>query len=161
LPDNNQPVAALRLPAGGHVSDPEFSWPAVAGASSYRLIIEDHRGDRISEQFTAQQAECLDATVACKYRPSVQIHDSILTWQVQSFDGLGDFMQVNDKVDFNTLRSLSAQPYTDHDTIGAPPNPGHGFPTLEFDQFVVLNNDWNARAMNRDDWTQTVAAGTK
>ena len=155
--DNNQLVTALRLPAGGHVSNPEFVWPAVAGANSYRLIIEDNRGDRISEQFSAQQAGCLDATATCQFTPSVQIHDSILTWQTQAFDSAGEFIEVNDKVAFNTLRSLTAQPYTDHDTIGAPPNPGHGFPTIEFDQFVALNNDWNAQAMNRDDWTQTVS----
>ena len=37
---DNQPTELLRLPAGGHVSNPEFQWPATENASSYRLVIE-------------------------------------------------------------------------------------------------------------------------
>jgi len=155
--DNNPPVSQSRLPAGGHVSNPEFQWPAVAGASSYRLIIEDDRGDRISQQLTAQQAGCLDTTVMCSFTPSVQIHDSILKWRTQSFDASGTYIETSTDTSYNTLRSLTAQPYTSLDNIGAPPNPGHGFPTIEFDQFVVLNNDWNAQAVYSDNWQQTVA----
>ena len=155
--ENPQSLTIQRLPSGGHVSNPEFQWPPVAGASSYRLVIEDDRGDRISEQFTAQQAGCLDVTTACLFTPSVQIRDSILKWRTEAFDASGAWMETSDNVDFNTLRSLSAQPYTDFDTIGAPPNPGHGFPTLTFDQFVVLNNDWNAAAMFNDNWSQSVS----
>lgn len=151
------PSSVQRLPSGGHVSDPEFQWPATAGASSYRLIILDDRGDRISEQLTAQQASCLDTTVMCRFKPSVQIHDSILKWRTQAFDANGEWIETSEDVSFSTLRSLTAQPYTALDNIGAPPNPGHGFPTIEFDQFVVLNNDWNARAVNSDSWQQTVA----
>ncbi len=146
-----------RLPSGGHLADPEFQWAAVEGSSSYRLIIEDHRGDRISQQLSAQQAGCLDTTVACKFKPSIQIHDSILKWRLQSFDAAGQWIETSDDVAYNTLRSLSAQPYTSLDTIDAPPNPGQGFPTIEFDQFLVLNNDWNANAVNSDAWQQTVA----
>lgn len=154
---NNPPASQARLPSGGHVSNPEFQWPPVAGASSYRLIIEDDRGDRISQQLTAQQAGCLDTTVMCSFTPSVQIHDSILKWRTQSFDASGAWIETSADTSYNTLRSLTAQPYTSLDTIGAPPNPGHGFPTIEFDKFVVLNNDWNARAMYSDAWQQTVA----
>ncbi len=152
-----QSVGAQFLPTGGHVSDPVFSWPAVAGASRYHLVIEDHRGDRISEELTAQQASCPDDNAGCQFKPSIQIHDSILNWRVHAFDENNEYLSTSDAIKFNTLRSLSSQPYTDHDTIGAPPNPGHGFPTIEFDQFVVLNNDWNAAAMNRDYWSQTVS----
>jgi len=155
--NSNPPVSQARLPSGGHVSNPEFQWPSVAGASSYRLIIEDDRGDRISQQLTAQQAGCLDTTVTCNFTPSVQIHDSILKWRTQSFDASGAWIETSADTSYNTLRSLTAQPYTSLDTIGAPPNPGHGFPTIEFDKFVVLNNDWNARAMYSDAWQQTVA----
>lgn len=159
--DNSNPVVQPqnfpRLPSGGHLSNPEFQWTAVAGASSYRLIILDDRNDRVSEQFTAQQAGCLDTTVACKFTPSIQIHDSILKWRVQSFDATGEWIETSDDVAYNTLRSLSAQPYTSLDNIGAPPNPGHGFPTIEFDQFVALNNAWGAQALQSDAWSQTVS----
>ena len=151
-----QVTEVLRLPAGGHVSDPEFQWPAVEGASSYRLVIEDDRGDRIAQHLTADQAGCLDTTVACKFRPSIQIHDSILVWRTEAFDSVGIWMETSEDVSFNTLRSLTAQPYTDLDNIGAPPNPGHGFPTIEYDKYIALNNDWNARTANSDDWQQMV-----
>jgi len=147
---------AERLPSGGHVSDPEFQWTSVAGAESYRLVVVDHRGDRISQQFATHEAGCDDSNT-CRYRPSVQIHDSILNWHVQAFNSSGALIETTADVSFNTLRSLAVQPYTDHDTIGAPPNPGHGFPTLEYDQYLVLNNDWNRRAMFRDDWQQSVS----
>ena len=74
---DNQLTEILRLPAGGHVSNPEFQWPATENADSYRLVIEDHRGDQITEHFTALQAGCLDATDTCGFTPSVQIHDSL------------------------------------------------------------------------------------
>ena len=146
------------LPSGGHVSNPQFQWPAVTGASSYRLIIEDHIGDRISEQLSAQQANCTEAGTACQFTPDIQIHDSILKWRTESFDADGEWIQTSDDVSYNTLRSLTAQPYTELDNIGAPPNPGHGFPTIEVDQLIVLNNDWNALAVNSTAWQQTVAA---
>ena len=41
---DNQLPEILRLPAGGHVNNPEFQWPATENADSYRLVIEDHRG---------------------------------------------------------------------------------------------------------------------
>ena len=66
---DNQLTEVLRLPAGGHLSNPEFQWPATENADSYRLVIEDHRGDQIAEQFTALQAGCLDTTDACKFTP--------------------------------------------------------------------------------------------
>lgn len=150
------PDAIEFLPSGGHVSNPQFQWPSVADAGSYQLIIEDHLGDRISQEFTAGEAACSDAS-GCSVRPSVQIHDSILNWRVQAFGANGNLLETSQDVDFNTVRSLTAQPYTDRDNIGAPPNPGNGFPTIEFDQFIVLNNPWNAGAMFRDDWQQTVA----
>ena len=149
-------VSPVRLPSGGHLSNPEFQWPATEGAGSYRLVIEDHRGDHISQQLTSQQAGCLDTTVTCRFTPSVQIHDSILVWRTESFDASGDLIETSEDVSFNTLRSLTAQPFTSLDNVNAPPNPGHGFPTIEFDQFVVLNNDWNARAVDSDEWLQTV-----
>ena len=154
---DNQLTEILRLPAGGHVSNPEFQWPATENADSYRLVIEDHRGDQIAEHFTALQAGCLDTADACRFTPSVQIHDSILVWRIEAFDSTGERLETNEDVSFNTLRSLSAQPYTSLDTIGAPPNPGHGFPTIEYDNFIALNNDWNAPAANSDDWQQTVS----
>ena len=154
---DNQTAELLRLPAGGHVSNPEFQWPATENAGSYRLVIEDHRGDQITEHFTALQAGCLEATDTCGFTPSVQIHDSILVWRTEAFDVTGEWLETSEDVSFNTLRSLSAQPYTSFDTIGAPPNPGHGFPTIEYDQFIALNNDWNAPAANSDDWQQTVS----
>ena len=150
-------ISTERLPSGGHHSNPEFQWPAVAGASRYRLVIEDDRGDQISEQLTPAQAGCLDTTVACRFTPSVQIHDSILVWRTESFDASDNWIATSEDVSFNTLRSLTAQPFTALDNVNAPPNPGHGFPTIEFDQFVVLNNDWNAQAVNSDAWLQTVA----
>lgn len=155
--DPNLAAEILRLPSGGDISNPEFQWPATTGAASYRLVIEDHRGDHISQHVTADQANCLDESTACKFTPSVQIHDSILVWRTEAFDTSGEWMETSEDVAFNTLRSLSAQPYTSFDTIGAPPNPGHGFPTLEVGQYVVLNNDWNAATANSDDWQQTVA----
>ena len=155
--ENSAPIPTLRLPSGGHLSNPEFQWPAVAGASRYRLVVEDNRGDQISQQLTSQDAGCVNATDACRFTPSVQIHDSILTWRTEAFDVSGDWIETSEEVAFNTLRSLTAQPFTSLDNVNAPPNPGHGFPTIEFDQFVVLNNDWNARAVDSDAWRQTVA----
>ena len=154
---NSQLTSVARLPSGGHLSNPEFQWPAVQNASSYRLVIEDNRGDQISEQLTSQQAGCIDTSDACRFTPSIQIHDSILVWRTESFDASGAFIKTSEDVSFNTLRSLTAQPFTSLDNVDAPPNPGHGFPTIEFDQLIALNNDWNARAVNSDAWQQTVA----
>ncbi len=163
-PDNSQPITnepvsgepVERLPSGGHLSNPGFQWPAVEDATGYRLIIEDHRADRISQQLSATEAGCADTDV-CKFTPSVEIHDSILKWRFQSFNSAGEWISTSTDVAYNTLRSLTTQPYTELDNIGAPPNPGNGYPTLEVDQFVVLNNDWGAGAVNSDNWTQTVA----
>lgn len=146
-----------RSPVGGHHSDPEFQWPAVAGAGNYRLIVIDHRGDRISQHVSAQQANCADSETACRFTPTIQIHDAILKWRTQAFDASNQWIATSEDSDFNTLRSLTAQPFTDLDNTNAPPNPGNGYPTIEFDQLLVLNNDWNAQSMYNGNWTQTVA----
>ena len=114
---NSQLTSVARLPSGGHLSNPEFQWPAVENASSYRLVIEDNRGDQISEQLTSQQAGCIDTSDACRFTPSVQIHDSILVWRTESFDASGAFIKTSEDVSFNTLRSLTAQPFTRSTTL--------------------------------------------
>jgi len=100
---NSSLISQVRLPSGGHLSNPEFQWPAVEGASSYRLVIEDNRGDHISQQLTSQQANCPGTTDACRFTPSVQIHDSILKWRTESFNASGDWIETSEDVSFNTL----------------------------------------------------------
>jgi len=155
--DTDQQADPRRLPSGGHLSNPEFQWPAVDNAGSYRLVILDDRNDRVSEQLTAAQANCEAANSLCRFTPSIQIHDSILKWRTQSFDSSGEYIDTSEDVAYNTLRSLTAQPYTELDTIGGPLNPGQGYPTIEFDNLVVLNNPWNSGAVNSDAWEQTVS----
>ena len=143
-------------PIDGHHSDPLFRWGAFTQADQYRLLVTDHREDSFSEYVSATDAGCASAGEVCEFGPEIQMHDSILRWQVQAF---ADGVQIGatNETAFNTLRSLAVQPYTDLDTIGAPPNPGLGWPTLAFDRYVVLNNDWNAAAVNSDAWQQSVS----
>jgi len=149
-----------RLPSGGFVDDPEFVWEST-GASSYRLVALDDRGDTMSREVSAQQAGCETAGSACKLKPDVELLDSILKWRVESYNASGDRTGVSSDVSFSTLRPLDVQPYNDVEVQGKPPNPGKGFPTLVYDNYVVLNNDWNAGAMFKDNWSQSVSVHRK
>jgi hypothetical protein len=154
-----QPGAAL-APVGGHHADPVYRWGAIESATHYQLWVTDHRDDYFSEFVSAADAGCepVDqaSTPVCEFKPTIQIHDSILRWQVRAF---ADDEPISESTEtaFNTLRSLTVQPYTDLDTIGAPPNPGQGWPTIAFADYVVLNNDWNATAVDSDQWQQSVS----
>ncbi len=150
-----EPGAAL-APVDGHHADPLFRWGAIDGAEDYRLLVTDHRDNHFSEYVSAADAGCGQVGQICQFRPTIQLHDAILRWQVQAFANEQQ-IGTSREATFNTLRSLSVQPYTDLDTIGAPPNPGQGWPTLAFDDYVVLNNDWNAAAVGSNQWQQSVS----
>lgn len=156
--NGNSASSNVSSPAGGHVSNPVYQWSAIAGAAGYRLRVEDNQGNRFSDQVTAADAGCSDEGSPCSFTPLIQMHDSKLKWRVEAIDTDNQWLSSSADVAFNTLRSLTAQPYTDLDTVGAAPNPGNGWPTIDFGNLLLLDNTWNATAAGSDNWLQTVAA---
>jgi hypothetical protein len=128
---------------------PEYQWPAVSGADSYRLIVRDSGGNGFDHTIDPLAAGCQTGSGTCRVRPDTGYFDNFLNWTVQAQVG-GQTRIAAGPVSFKTPVSPNLQPISSN-TASC-----EAYPAMAYDKFVVVNNIWNARAMYRSGWSQTI-----
>ena len=122
---------------------PQFSWPAVSGATRYTIQIEDGDGSGYSYS--------IDAGSACNSRgctafPSIAYFDNHLSWTVEAQPSGAR----QGPVSFTTPRNADIQPILSNQSDC------EGWASFAYDKYVVLNNQWNSDAMYSNGWHQNV-----
>lgn len=124
---------------------PLFQWPAEPNVERYRLRVEDEAGNGYSKLVEAT-TNCDAGT--CRATPAMAYNGKELSWRVEPADAPAALAN-NGR--FTTPVSLDLAPITSNpDACDAP------WPSVAYDKFIVLNNIWNHRSMQRSDWSQTV-----
>lgn len=72
--NNNQSDVVVPSPDGGHLTNPSFHWKATNDAASYRIRVEDNRGNTFSDQVSAIDADCNNGH-SCSYTTMIEMHD--------------------------------------------------------------------------------------
>jgi len=86
------PGAATLVSPSGTITDitPRYTWNAVPGARSYYLWVNDSKGNRINQWYTAEQAGCPAGTGQCTLNPSVELSPGLGQWWIRTRNGAGD-----------------------------------------------------------------------
>ena len=135
--------------AAGLLSDatPQFEWTAVDGADRYRLVLTEAEGNQIT--FNSSTDVC-DGT-NCSVTPTAAFHHNTIDWRVDALSG-NEVLQSAANGSYVTPRSFDLTPETSNASVCSI------WPSVSYDDVIVLNNIWNARQVNSDEWTQTIAA---
>lgn len=150
-PDPNNPEEVALSPVGViSTGTPVYRWPAVANADKYRLIIRDAGGNGFTHEIDAFAANCQTGTGSCSAQPDTGYFDNFLNWSVQAVVN-GASQSVAGPVSFKTPVSPDLQPISSN--TGA----CEAYPAMAYDKYVIVNNIWNARAMYRSGWSQTIS----
>lgn len=88
------PAAAVLVSPSGSLSTttPAFVWHAVAGATRYRLWVDDAStiDPRIQVDYTPAQAGCASGSGSCQVTPGVALAVGPGTWSIRAASGAGD-----------------------------------------------------------------------
>ncbi len=137
-------------PAGAiNTGKPVYRWPAVANADKYRLIVRDSGGNGFNHEIDPVAANCQTGAGACSAQPDTGYFDNFLNWTVQA-EVNGQTQVAAGPVAFKTPVSADLQP------IASNTASCEAYPAMAYDKYVVVNNIWNARAMYRSGWSQTI-----
>ena len=126
---------------------PQFQWDAVDGADAYQLILTEAEGNRITYNVSTDSCAGTD----CSITPTAAFHNNSLTWYVDALSD-GNVLQRAAEGSFATPRSFELTPVTSNEASC------DVWPSVTYDDVIVLNNIWNAGAVNSSEWTQKVAA---
>ena len=135
--------------AAGLLADatPQFEWTAVDGADRYQLVMTEAEGNQIT--FDASTDSC--AGSSCSATPTAAFHHNSINWRVDALSG-NEVLQSPASGSYVTPRSFELTPATSNPSVSTI------WPSISYDDVIVLNNIWNARQVNSDEWTQTIAA---
>ena len=137
-------------PAGAiNTGTPVYRWPAVADADNYRLVIRDFGNNGFTHEIDPVAAQCQDGTGTCSAQPDTGYFDNFLNWTVHA-EVDGRMQLAGGPVSFKTPVSPDLQP------IASNTESCEAYPAMAYDKYVVVNNIWNARAMFRSGWSQTI-----
>ena len=143
-------TAAGLSPAGViNTGTPVYRWPAVADADNYRLVIRDSGNNGFTHEIDPVAAQCQDGTGTCSAQPDTGYFDNFLNWTVHA-EVDGRMQLAGGPVSFKTPVSPDLQP------IASNTESCEAYPAMAYDKYVVVNNIWNARAMFRAGWSQTI-----
>jgi hypothetical protein len=144
-------VSSVELSPSGVINTgkPEYRWPARANADQYRLIVRDAGNNGFTHEIDPVAANCQTGTGACTAQPDTGYFDNFLTWRVEAVVN-GATQTVAGPVSFKTPVSADLQP------IASNTASCEAYPAMAWDKFVLVNNIWNARAMYRSGWSQTI-----
>ncbi|MDX1500821.1 MAG: GDSL-type esterase/lipase family protein [Thermoanaerobaculia bacterium] len=79
------PVTTLTAPAGCQGGNtPSFTWGEIAGATSYRLLVELSGGGTVHDQTYAAGAVC--AGSVCTASPGLSLASDVYTWKVRALN---------------------------------------------------------------------------
>ena len=126
---------------------PQFQWDAVDGADAYQLILTEAEGNRITYNVSTDSCAGTD----CSITPTAAFHNNSLTWYVDALSD-GNVLQRAAEGSFATPRSFELTPVTSNEASC------DVWPSVTYDDVIVLNNIWNAGAVNSSEWAQKVAA---
>ena len=87
----NPPGAATLVSPRGttNVTTPAYSWNAVAGATSYLLLVHHGSDEVLRTWYTATQAECAASTETCSVTPSTILQTGTHTGYIQTRNSYG------------------------------------------------------------------------
>ena len=125
---------------------PVFQWNPLQGAEMYTLAISDSRGNGYSYQIDPLRAGCQSGGT-CSATPDLGYYDNDLTWRVKTTVDGSDGPET-DRINITTPQNINIQPVKSGQC--------EAWPSVAYDKYVVLNNTWNSRAMNSDDWSQKI-----
>jgi len=86
----------------------------------------------------------------CSITPTAAYHNNSIDWQVQALSG-GDVIGDAASGSYATPRSFELTPVTSNEAICSV------WPSASYDDVTILNNIWNAGAVDSLDWTQKIA----
>ncbi|MCP4408452.1 MAG: M23 family metallopeptidase, partial [Gammaproteobacteria bacterium] len=85
------PPAATLVSPHGTITDttPTYTWSAVSGATSYKLVVKDASGFSISTWYTAATAGCSGGTGTCSVTPATAVNGAS-RWWIKTWNASGD-----------------------------------------------------------------------
>ena len=126
---------------------PKFQWNAVDGADRYQLVLTEAEGNEIT--FNASTDAC--AGSSCSTTPTAAFHHNSINWRIDALSG-NEVLQSAASGSYDTPRSFTLTPETSNPSVCSI------WPSVSYDDVIVLNNIWNARAVNSTEWTQSIGA---
>lgn len=144
----NATINALSPSGNTGTGTPTFSWTAI-DADEYRIVVSDSAGNGYTSSVDPVTAGCQGGSGTCTHTPNLAYFDNHLTWVVQPvIDGSNGTL--SNRMSITTPYNPDIQPILS--------NQGscEAWPSVAYDKFVVLNNSWNSRTMNRSDWVQKI-----
>lgn len=141
-------VTALSPSGIINTGTPVFRWSAI-DAEAYRIVVSDSAGNGYTSSVDAVTAGCQGGIGTCSYTPGLSYFDNHLSWVVQPIIN-GQNSTLSNRLSITTPFSPDMQPILS--------NTGtcEAWPAIAYDNFVVLNNSWNSRTMNRSNWSQKI-----
>ena len=128
---------------------PTFQWTAI-NADLYRIVVSDSSGNGYTSEVDPISAGCQTGTGVCEHTPALAYFDNHLSWVVQPVID-GDNGTLSNRLSITTPFSADIQPILSNE------GSCEAWASVAYDNFVVLNNSWNSRTMNRTDWTQKIS----
>ncbi len=125
---------------------PTFQWRALANAEMYTLAVADSAGNGYAFDIDPLTAGCA-AGGTCSATPDLAYYDNDLTWRVKTTVA-GTEGPETQRVSITTPQNINVQPVKSGQC--------EAWPSVAYDNFIVLNNSWNSRAMHSSDWTQKI-----
>ena len=126
---------------------PQFQWDAVEGADAYQILMTEREGNQLT--YTAETDMC--AGTSCNATPTAAFHNNAITWQVDALSG-GQIIQSSSVGSYETPRSFVLTPETSNEAVC------EIWPSVSYDDIILLNNIWNNRSLTSDAWTQSISA---
>ncbi len=130
-----------------NTATPEFMWDATEDADSYQLVITDPALNQIT--YNAGTDSC--AGTSCSATPTVAFHNSSLNWRIDSLSA-GQVTQSSAVGSYSTPISLDLTPVTSNPSVCAV------WPSISYDNYIVLDNIWNNGQVFSDQWSQSIGA---
>jgi len=149
-PTDNTPNTATLVDGSNNLlldtATPSFQWNAVDNATEYRVTLTEPEGNRITH--TASLSSCNGTE--CVAAPSAAFYNNSIDWRVDAIAD-GQVLQSAASGSYRTPLSLALTPETSN------PAACDIWPSITYNNIIVLNNIWNARATSNG-WTQLIGA---
>lgn len=132
-----------------NTAQPVFRWRAVANADAYKIVVKDADGNGYARSLDPVSASCQTGEGLCEATTDLAYYDNDLDWHVEStIDGAPG--PNSETFSITTPVSEDLMP------IKSNVSDCEAWASIAYGKYVVLNNSWNSRAMNRQDWSQLI-----
>ncbi len=125
---------------------PTFQWNALDNADRYTLAVADSLGNGYAFEVDPFSAGCAAGGI-CSVTPDLAYYDNDLTWRIKTIVDGADGPETP-RVSITTPQNINIQPVKSGQC--------EAWPSVAYDKYVVLNNTWNSRSMNRSNWNQKI-----